>query len=613
MTTYVINAFGGMVPMASPRLLDTRYATKAVNINLTSGEAKPLRAPLQIGNNILSKVGVKKSIYRFGQDRTELDYWFHWLTDVDVVRGSIADDTTERTYFTGDGVPKYTYSPIAVQGGTTNYPFASFTLGVIKPDLQTLNLSVANRVVNSISFSGTTATALTALAHKLITGSKANTFGATDPLYNGTFTVTVISPTQYSYTMTAAPTANANGILRMNYGGLPESRVYAVSYVSALGEEGAPAITSGFIEVIGGQIVTLNNIPTAPTGNYNYAKKRIYRTATGSVQTTLQFVGEVALAITTFVDDKNGTELGEVIPSLAYEQPPANLTNLIQFSNGMMAGLSGNQCCICVPYQPHAWPIAGRYSFNVKPVALGSFGNSVVVLTEGVPIVLTGSSFDAMSEDKVKVGQPCVSSRSVVELANGVMWASNEGLAFMSNSGFELATKTRFTNREWAQYKPTTIRAYRWVNRYVGFYDTGLKQGGFVFDAFTLDFFELDFYATAGYTDPRNGELYLAIGNNVLKMDAGANLKMEWISKEFESSKPINLAYAKVVASDYPATFNLYADKALKFTKQVANDLPFALPSGYKTSNYKIGVVSQFEVKGFGAAESMEEIKQAVE
>jgi len=63
----------------------------------------------------------------------ENGYFFHWLTDVDVFRGPIAGDVTERTYFTGDGVPKMTYSPIAVSGGGTDYPNNTYDLGVPAP------------------------------------------------------------------------------------------------------------------------------------------------------------------------------------------------------------------------------------------------------------------------------------------------------------------------------------------------------------------------------------------------------------------------------------------------------------------------------------------------
>ena len=615
MTAYIVNTFGGMSPMVAVRLLPPSLAVTAINVNLTSGELVPLKALLKVGNNLLSKAGIKLSMYKFGQDLIdETQFWLHWTTNVNVVRGNIADDTSERTYFTGDGLPKVTYSPIAVTGGATDYPYGTYTLGVIKPDLIGLNITVRNRTITSITFSGTTATVTTPIPHKLQADFKPTIIGASDALYNGSQKVTVLNSTQFTYVMTGTPAANASGTLTFNFGGLPENRVYAFTYQSALGEEGAPSITSGILSVIAGQIVEFTGIPTSPNGNYNFIKKNIYRTATGSVGTSLRFTGTLNLATTTFADEKLSTELGENIPSLTYEAPPANLKGLIPFVNGMMAGISDNQVCVCVPYQPHAYPIGSRYSFTgVKPIALGAVGESIVVLTNGMPSILNGSSGVAMTQNEVKYGQPCLSAQSVVEIAGGVMWASNEGLAYIGNSGFDLATQSRFSAREWANYYPSTIRGYRWQNRYVGFYDAGTVKRGFVFDAATADFYELDFYATAGYTDPKNGNLYLAVGNDVFKFDAGLNMRQSWLSKIFVADKLINMAVAKVVASDYPVTFKLYADGNLKFTKTVQDRRIFSLPSGYKATDYQVELSGNNTIQGFGIAESTAELKAAVE
>lgn len=613
MTAFILNVFGGMSPKTSPRLLSEKFAQKAVNINLMSGELRALKSNLQISTSLLSKAGVKKSIYRFGQDQGETQYWFHWTTDVDVVRGNIADDTAERTYYTGDGVPKYTYSPLAVTGGGTDYPYGFYTLGVIKPDLTATSVAVINRVITSITRSGTTATATTEEPHKLTTGSKVVIFGASDPLYNGDKTITVTDATHFTYITTTAPASNASGTLSFNYGGLPQSRLYAIAYVSALGEEGAPAIVTPLVDVIAGQIVTFTSLPTAPTGNYNYVKKRIYRTASGSQQSTLRYVGEVVLATTTFADNVLSTELGENNPALAYEAPPADLKCLIGLSNGMMAGISKNQVCITPPYVPHAYPISNRYSFNVKVVAIASFGQSIAVLTEGIPSVLTGSSPEGMSQDEVKFGQPCLSAQSVVEIAGGVMWASDEGLAFIGNNGFDLATKVIFSEREWELYYPSTMRAYRWKNRYVGFYDTGTLQQGFVFDPTTYDFYELDFNATGGFTDPKTGNLYLAIGDNVFKFDGGTAIPYTWKSKIFTSEKPINMAVAKVIADVYPTTFKLYANREIKYSKTVLDDLPFSLPLGYKATDFEIELSGTNAIRGVGIAELTQELSIRVE
>jgi hypothetical protein len=90
----------------------------------------------------LTKTGVKQTIYRFGQTLdSESQYWFSWAADVNVVKAPIDNDTSERTYFTGDGYPKVTDSTLALSGGT-DYPQNSYRLGVPQPVVTSTTVSV---------------------------------------------------------------------------------------------------------------------------------------------------------------------------------------------------------------------------------------------------------------------------------------------------------------------------------------------------------------------------------------------------------------------------------------------------------------------------------------
>ena len=41
-------------------------------------------------------MGTPLTIYRFGQDvQSDTQFWFHWTTDADVVKGPVAGDTTD--------------------------------------------------------------------------------------------------------------------------------------------------------------------------------------------------------------------------------------------------------------------------------------------------------------------------------------------------------------------------------------------------------------------------------------------------------------------------------------------------------------------------------------
>lgn len=126
-----IAGFGGIAPKVPPRLLDNKQAQVALNCPVFTGSLQPLA---DVGSTLLTleKVGTPATIYRYGQDTiSDTQYWFHWTTDVDVCRGQIAGDTSEWTFYTGDGSPKATYAAIALTG--TNYPAASRPLGLVQP------------------------------------------------------------------------------------------------------------------------------------------------------------------------------------------------------------------------------------------------------------------------------------------------------------------------------------------------------------------------------------------------------------------------------------------------------------------------------------------------
>jgi hypothetical protein len=135
MAGIVIKNFRGLTPMLNPQLLPDGFATRASNARLTHGDLRSWNAPNQIVT--LTKVGPKKTLYRFGEEHDETGYWFSWTTDVDVFRLPIDGDVSERTVWTGDGYPKITDNALALTGGTA-YPMNSYRLGVPVPDASTV-------------------------------------------------------------------------------------------------------------------------------------------------------------------------------------------------------------------------------------------------------------------------------------------------------------------------------------------------------------------------------------------------------------------------------------------------------------------------------------------
>lgn len=130
-----LDRFFGVAPKVSPRKLGPGMAQLAINLDLTSFTLKPY---LDYGTVVAGLADASPStIYRFGQDLvSDTLYWFHWTDDVDVVKGAISGDQTERTYFTHpvDG-PRVTNNTLALTGGAGDYPWNSHKLGVPEPIL----------------------------------------------------------------------------------------------------------------------------------------------------------------------------------------------------------------------------------------------------------------------------------------------------------------------------------------------------------------------------------------------------------------------------------------------------------------------------------------------
>lgn len=131
MALIAIQSFGGISPKTPARYLQDTQAQVAINCPVFSGTLQPLQG---LGSSLLTlgKTGTPKTIYRFGQDLdSDTQYWFNWSSDVDVCRSQIAGDTSEWTFFTGDGAPKATYNSIALSGA--GYPAVTRPLGLPNP------------------------------------------------------------------------------------------------------------------------------------------------------------------------------------------------------------------------------------------------------------------------------------------------------------------------------------------------------------------------------------------------------------------------------------------------------------------------------------------------
>ncbi len=553
----------GEVQALHPSLLAEHQGTLSRNQRPGRGDLRSWNAPQTVANVPIGR----QSMYRMGRDvASDSTYWLSWATVVHAVRGFDTGDTTERTYYSGDGAPKVTDNVMGLGSApspTSNYPIASRPLGLPAP---TAALSVSTL-------------------------------------------------------------AGGTGELTSSY--------YVYTYVNDWGWESAPSPVSTENNRPSDAQATLSGFALPPAGNYQINRMRIYRTATGSSGATdFFFLREIAIGTQSTTDDLR--DLGEVCPTVAWAMPPENLTHLSALWNGMLAGISGNRIRFCEPYVAYAWP--ENYDVippDSNPVALGVFGQQLVVLTNGRPLVVSGSSPDSLDQQLIDLPQACVAPRSVVSMGSGVAWASEDGLCWLGSGGARLLTAGVLTRADWQALKPASIMGAYYEGLYLGSFDDGSGRRGFLIDPASstgIYFFDLAFSAL--YVDPIQDQLYGLSGVYVQRFDGSQTpLTYRFRSKVFRAPQPINFSCLEVQADAYPVTIKVDAldlpsatiqrltqslgsrvsaptPTSLRYTVAVPGPEAQRLPAGFMAQHWQVELEGTAPVQSIALASSVEELAQ---
>lgn len=105
--------------------------------------------------------------------------------------------------------------PATVTGtaGTVIPALTAFTgsNGIAYQSTAVATITAVNQVIDSLVRSGSVVTATLLAEHNLANGVEITVSGATEPEYNGTFLVTVISSLEFQYTITGTPSTPATG------------------------------------------------------------------------------------------------------------------------------------------------------------------------------------------------------------------------------------------------------------------------------------------------------------------------------------------------------------------------------------------------------------------
>ena len=517
-----------MRPSLGADLLAPGEAVLAQDVRLTAGELRPL-------NGLLAGVSLTattiKSIYRFGQTLSSItQYWFQAAGDVDYVRGPVANDTTERTYFTDGVFPKKTDASIAT--GATPYPSASYAMGLPAP-------AAAPTVT--------------------VTGSPTNSASVIETVV---FTYTYVSPWgEEGPPSTASTSVNWQAGQTLNISGMSAS--------PGTGPQGQNYNVNGkrlYRSALGTQSTQYQLVNTGAT---------------------------IALATTTYTDTTVTASLGDVLATVGWLEPLYNMTGLCAGPNGMMAGFAGNTLCFSVPGVPSAWPARYQQATNAPIIGIAWFDQTVFVGTSAGVYLFTGADPANMSGGPIATVQAVVSKRSIVAMLGGVIFASSDGLYRIDSNGGPVNLPAGIMTRaDWEVYTPSTFSAYESESRYIAFYDNGTTQASLIF-SFSPEssFVKSTLYMTAGFRDKKAASLFLTNAAAVLyQYDKGSALTYTWTSGVFHLAGEENAGRASVDAAAYPVTFQLYADGALKATQTVADKYAFSLPAGYRSSRYSFSL-----------------------
>jgi len=356
---------------------------------------------------------------------------------------------------------------------------------------------------------------------------------------------------------TLAPTATLNGTHTS-----PADTAYVYTFITGWGEEGPPSPVSNTVAAdfaTGTVDITTMDFPV-PSTDLNIVKYRLYRVAVGAASAEFLYVKDVVV--------NNGTpqsndaietaDLGEAIPSTYWIAPPEDLLGLTSMANGIMAGFIGNTVYFCEPFLPHAWPIKYTLSVDFSIIGLSSFGNTLVVLTDGFPSLITGAHPNSMSVSAHAELQPCLDSRSIVPMSDGVAYTSPDGIYFIGSGGSTLLTKNHYSKVDWGDLKPEAGQAGYYDGRYVKFFEnTGV---GIIFgerDYEEAKLRELGFAASSCFSNQSGDKFYMGIQDtdtlitSVYEFNAGGEkLVYIWSSKLITSGKTFAFTALKIQA-DY--------------------------------------------------------------
>jgi hypothetical protein len=400
--------------------------------------------------------------------------------------------------------------------------------------------------------------------------------------------------------------------------GTDETWYYVHTFVNDKGWESAPSPSSAALTAKPGAIIDLTSLEAAPAGAYGITLRRIYKTKTSaSGATEFYFLREIASGLTSTQDDARA--LGaDVLPTggqgtgSSWVPPPADAHSLTAMWNGMAAVLSGKSVRPCEPYALYAYPLRYEIALQHTGVALAVWGQRLLALTTGDPVLITGSDPMALDDEPTKIMQPCMSAAAVQSFPNGVAWASPNGAWWLGDDGSYNLLENVIDADTWSAMNPSTMifGRHKELPLLFIFYNDGSKKGLVVDLRNRGSVYPLASGYDAVFRDPISGAMYVLDGGNVQRWDGGSTfMTATHRTKAMRQRAALSFGAVQVVASSYPVTLKVWGGGVLKADRSVPSDKPVRLKDG-RAEEWQVEASSTGAVQAIRLANSLTDFKR---
>ena len=351
--------------------------------------------------------------------------------------------------------------------------------------------------------------------------------------------------------------------VRLNYVDSSRKTYYYVrTLLTADDEEGPPSDVSDRITLRPGEEVTLDL--TLPSG---YTKQNLYRSATGNDDFLL--LAELHSGEKTYTDYNNPLTTTALpvfgnAPTTAEYFLPGSVIHPAQFA----AAAYGVNLYLSDYYRFWVWPEEYIIPFPDTIDGIALAGGTIIVWCDDKVYGVSGNNPEQMSKFLISDAHPLLAASTIQGLGGGVIYATNDGLAFCDGSSVKIVTKEYFSRSQWLDLDP---------------------------DEYTSKVAD-----NTVYLDDSGAGLRVDLDEQEAAISTYTSLTgtpAVWKSKVFRYDDKIIFDYARIVC-DATVTLKVYADHVLAGTYTVSASVYEPIPVALTGLSYANDWEFQFETAG---------------